>query len=88
MTLMFIGGVFLHGGFTCLYALATQAYPSDVRAAGVGWAAGLGRTGAMASPLLAAAFISAGWGMYSLILSFALPLIIGGLLFWVFADEH
>mgnify|MGYP003333505516 FL=1 len=88
MTLMFVGGVFLHGGFTCLYALATQAYPSDVRAAGVGWAAGLGRTGAIASPLLAAALISAGWGMYSLFLSFALPLVIGGLLLWVFAGEH
>ena len=88
MTLMFIGGVFLHGGFTCLYALATQAYPSDVRAAGVGWAAGWGRTGAIASPLLAAALISAGWGMYSLFLSFALPLVIGGLLLWVFAGEH
>ncbi len=88
MTLMFVGGVFLHGGFTCLYALATQAYPSDVRVAGVGWAAGLGRTGAIASPLLAAALISAGWGMYSLFLSFALPLVIGGLLLWVFVSEH
>lgn len=88
MTLMFVGGVFLHGGFTCLYALATQVYPSDVRAAGVGWAAGLGRTGAIASPLLAAALISAGWGMYSLFLSFALPLVIGGLLLWVFVSEH
>ncbi len=88
MILMFVGGVFLHGGFTCLYALATQAYPSDVRAAGVGWAAGLGRTGAIASPLLAAALISAGWGMYSLFLSFALPLVIGGLLLWVFVSEH
>jgi MFS family permease len=88
MTLMFIGGVFLHGGFTCLYALATQAYPSDVRAAGVGWAAGLGRIGAIASPLLAAALISAGWGMYSLFFSFALPLIIGGLLLWMFTGEH
>ena len=88
MTLMFVGGVFLHGGFTCLYALATQAYPSDVRAAGVGWAAGLGRTGAIASPLLAAALISAGWDMYSLFLSFALPLVIGGLLLWVFVSEH
>ena len=88
MTLMFVGGVFLHGGFTCLYALATQAYPSDVRAAGVGWAAGLGRTGAIASPLLAASLISAGWGMYTLFLTFALPLVVGGLLLWVFYGEH
>ena len=88
MTLMFVGGVFLHGGFTCLYALATQVYPSDVRAAGVGWAAGLGRTGAIASPLLAASLISAGWGMYTLFLTFALPLVVGGLLLWVFYGEH
>ena len=50
MTLMFIGGVFLHGGFTCLYALATQAYPSDVRAAGVGWAAGWEEPGHLHRP--------------------------------------
>lgn len=87
MTLMFLAGMFLHGGFTCLYALAAQVYPSDVRAAGVGWAAGLGRTGAIVSPLIAAAMISSGWGMYSLFLSFALPLIAGGLLLWVFAND-
>ena len=87
MALMFVGGVFLHGGFTCLYALATKTYPSDIRAAGVGWAAGLGRTGAIASPLLAAMLISMGWGMYSLFLVFALPLLAGGLLLWVFAND-
>lgn len=87
MTSMFVAGMFLHGGFTCLYALAAQVYPSEVRAAGVGWAAGLGRTGAIVSPLLAAAMISSGWGMHSLFLSFAMPLIAGGLLLWVFAND-
>ena len=87
MALMFVGGVFLHGAFTCLYALATKIYPSDIRAAGVGWAAGLGRTGAIASPLVAAMLISMGWGMYSLFLVFALPLLAGGLLLWVFAND-
>lgn len=88
MSLMFIAGVFLHGGFTCLYALATRVYPSDIRAAGVGWAAGLGRTGAIVSPLLAAFLISADWGMYSLFLVFALPLLLGGLLLWMFANDN
>ena len=87
MTLMFIGGIFLHGGFTCLYALATSVYPSHLRAAGVGWAAGLGRTGAIVSPLLAASLLASGWGMYSLFLMFALPLVAGGLLLWVFTHE-
>lgn len=88
MSLMFIAGVFLHGGFTCLYALATRVYPSDIRAAGVGWAAGLGRTGAIVSPLLAAFLISAGWGMYSLFLIFALPPLLSGLLLWMFANDN
>jgi MFS family permease len=87
MRLMFAGGFFLHGGFTCLYALATRVYPSDIRAAGVGWAAGLGRTGAIASPLLAAALLSAGWGMYALFSLFAIPLALGGLLLWVFVQD-
>ena len=87
MMLMFAGGFFLHGGFACLYALAARLYPSDVRAAGVGWAAGLGRMGAILSPLLAAALLSAGWGMYNLFSLFALPLIAGGLLLWVFTGD-
>ena len=87
MMLMFAGGFFLHGGFTCLYALAARLYPSDVRAAGVGWAAGLGRMGAILSPLLAATLLSAGWGMHNLFSLFALPLIAGGLLLWVFTGD-
>jgi MFS family permease len=87
MALMFFAGVFLHGGFTCLYALAAQVYPADVRAAGVGWAAGLGRTGAIASPVIAAALITAGWGMYALFVCFALPLLAGGFLLGVFSND-
>jgi MFS family permease len=87
MALMFVSGVFLHGGFTCLYALAAQVYPSEVRAAGVGWAAGLGRTGAIVSPVLAAALITTGWGMYALFVCFALPLLAGGFLLGVFSND-
>ena len=87
MALMFFAGVFLHGGFTCLYALAAQVYPSDVRAAGVGWAAGLGRTGAIVSPVFAAALITAGWDMYALFVCFALPLLAVGFLLWVFSND-
>lgn len=80
MILMFIAGVLMHSGFTCLYALVAQVYPTEVRAAGIGWAAGLGRSGAIASPLLAAALLSAGWSMYALFLIFAVPLMVGGLM--------
>ena len=63
MALMFVGGIFLHGGFTALYALAASVYPSELRASGIGWAAGLGRTGAIVSPVLAAVLVAAGWNM-------------------------
>ena len=43
--------------------------------------------GAILSPLLAATLLSAGWGMYNLFSLFALPLIAGGLLLWVFTGD-
>jgi len=87
MALMFVGGIFLHGGFTALYALAASVYPSELRASGIGWAAGLGRTGAIVSPVLAAVLVAAGWTMYGLFLVFALPLIVVAGWIWVFDGD-
>ena len=87
MALIFAGGIFLHGGFTALYALAANVYPSELRASGIGWAAGLGRTGAIVSPVLAAVLVAAGWTMYGLFLVFALPLLIVAAWIWVFDGD-
>lgn len=40
------------GGYICNNVVAADAYPSDLRASGVGWAQGVGRTSSVASPLL------------------------------------
>ena len=82
--LMFIAGILMHSGFTCLYALVAEVYPSEVRAAGIGWSAGVGRSGAIASPIIAAALLSMGWSMYSLFFLFALPLITASILLLFF----
>jgi AAHS family 4-hydroxybenzoate transporter-like MFS transporter len=85
--LIFIAGVLMHSGFTCLYALVAEVYPSEVRAAGIGWSAGVGRSGAIASPIVAAALLSLGWSMYSLFLVFAVPLVTASVLLWFFKRD-
>lgn len=77
---VFIIGVLLQGGFTAVYALAARIYPASIRATGIGWGAGLGRTGAIVSPTVAGFLSVAGWDLYSLSLLFAIPLIIAGIL--------
>ncbi len=84
--LIFVIGFLLQGGFTAMYALAARVYPAHVRATGMGWAAGLGRTGAIISPIFAGYLVSANWSMYQLFLIFALPLLIAGLCVWFYRD--
>lgn len=51
-------GFFLSAGQFLLYALSTELYPAPVRGAGVGFAVGVGRLGAVAGPLLAGAILA------------------------------
>lgn len=78
--LIFANGFLLQGAFTGLYALAARYYPTRIRATGIGWGAGLGRVGAIISPLVAGILAANGWGMYSLFLLFAFPLAIAALM--------
>lgn len=82
--LIFIIGFLLQGAFTAMYALAARVYPANVRATGIGWAAGLGRTGAILSPIIAGYLVTAHWGMYDLFKLFAVPLFIGGVIVYWF----
>ncbi len=77
---VFMIGILLQGGFTAMYALAARIYPASIRATGIGWGAGLGRTGAILSPTVAGFLSAAGWDIYDLSLLFALPLVVAGVL--------
>ncbi len=77
---IFMIGILLQGGFTAMYALAARIYPTSIRATGIGWGAGLGRTGAILSPTVAGFLSAAGWDIYDLSMLFAVPLIIAGIL--------
>ena len=80
LTLIFVIGFGLQGGFTGLYAVAAKIYPAQVRSTGVGWAIGLGRFGAVVGPGVAGYMIAAGLSIEANFLVFAMPLLIGGLL--------
>jgi len=45
-------GVCLVGGYVCNNIVTSEVYPADLRASGLGWAQGIGRTGSILSPLL------------------------------------
>src|SRR5690606_34378555 len=60
LTIMFVIGFCVNGALTALYGLVAIAYPLRVRATGIGWALGVGRLGAIASPIAAGFMVSQG----------------------------
>ena len=80
-----LAGVGTFGGMTLIYAYIGQYYPTSSRATALGWAAGVGRTGAITGPILGGFLVGAGiavpWGFYTFALAgliaaliiFALP---------------
>ncbi|MET9625918.1 aromatic acid/H+ symport family MFS transporter [Lentzea sp. NPDC006480] len=63
-----LAGCFVFSAQVLVYAYAGQVYEEN-RATGIGWAAGVGRLGAISGPLLGGALLSAGlaypWGFYA-----------------------
>lgn len=80
MGLIFIIGVLQQGGFTGLYAAASKAYPTSIRSTGIGWAIGLGRSGAVIGPVIAGYLIAAQFDMSYIFYLFAAPMVLGGIL--------
>jgi benzoate transport len=84
LTVIFFMGILLQGGFVGLYAVATKAYPTEIRSTGIGWAIGLGRSGAVVGPAVAGFLIAAGFSMSANYYVFAVPLALGGLIsYWL-----
>ncbi len=80
MAIIFMIGVLLQGGFTGLYAAASKAYATQIRATGLGWCLGLGRSGAVIGPTLAGYLISAQFSMSAIFYIFAAPMAIAGII--------
>jgi benzoate transport len=82
MPVIFAVGLLMQGGFTGLYGAAAKAYSTGVRSTGIGWAVGLGRSGAVVGPALAGYLIAAGLDMSANFVFFALPMAISALIAW------
>ena len=78
LILLVVIGVLQQSAFTGLYGVAAKAYPTEIRSTGVGWAIGLGRTGAVVGPALAGYLILAGYDMSANFIFFSIPMIICG----------
>ena len=72
--IIFVTGLLMQGGFTGMYGAAAKAYPTDVRSTGIGWAIGLGRSGAVAGPAVAGYLIAGGLDMSANFIIFAIPM--------------
>lgn len=74
--MMFVIGVSMMAAFSSLYTVAMTIYPVQVRSTGLGWAAGLGRFGAVLSPILAGAMIDMGVAVDTMFLYFSIPVLL------------
>jgi Arabinose efflux permease len=56
-----------------LYSITPSFYPTETRAAGMGWAIGVGRAGAITAPFLVGFLIDTGWSVPELYYIFCIP---------------
>lgn len=69
-------GITLLGSFGNMYNVAITVYPAHIRGTGMGWAAGLGRAGAVVSPTLAGLMMAAQLSMPAVFFLFAIPALL------------
>lgn len=75
--LMFIAGAATIGVLSIIHAFAVEYYPVHIRTTGVGWAAGMGRCGAIAGPSLGGALVAMNLPFQQNFLIFAAPGVVG-----------
>ncbi|MBD2859458.1 MFS transporter [Spongiibacter sp. KMU-158] len=86
--MLFLIGITLMGAFSNLYNIALAVYPAQIRSTGLGWAAGLGRAGAVISPLLAGVLMGFGLSIPVLFILFAIPALAAALCTWKVSPQE
>jgi MFS family permease len=79
----FLIGVTLQGGYNGIWPLAATIYPPDRRATGIGWAVGIGRSGAVVGPAVAGALLASGTPLSVLFAAFCVPLGVAAVAVWL-----
>ncbi|MGP6173690.1 MFS transporter [Corynebacterium sp. A21] len=75
--LLVFAGATTVGTLSVIHALAAEYYPSAIRSTGIGWAAGIGRIGAIAGPVLGGALLGLALPFSQNFLAVAVPGLIG-----------
>ncbi|WP_457948820.1 MFS transporter [Pseudarthrobacter sp. alpha12b] len=77
--LVFVTGVFVFSSQVLVYAWVSQLFPAHLRATALGFAAGVGRVGAIAGPAVTGSLVAAGiaypWGFYAFAAAGALAVV-------------
>ncbi|SFB05392.1 MFS transporter, AAHS family, benzoate transport protein [Amycolatopsis marina] len=76
-TLLFVAGAATIGALAIVHAFAVEFYPTEVRSTGVGWAAGIGRIGAIGGPTLGGALLALQLPFQQNFIAVAVPGVIG-----------
>ncbi|EIF32033.1 arabinose efflux permease family protein [Burkholderia sp. Ch1-1] len=76
LPIIFMTGICVQGTICTLYALASDIYPTVVRVTGIGWAAAMGRFGAIFGPLIGGAMLQAQWSLRGVFAAAAIPALI------------
>ena len=77
-TALFLG-IISNAAMAGLYAVGPPLYPTAVRATGMGWAIGIGRFGAILSPLVSGALGDHGWTPAQLYTVFSAPFAVAAI---------
>jgi benzoate transport len=86
--LVLLIGIFVNGCVAGLYALTPTIYNATQRVTGLGWGIGIGRAGAILSPLVAGRLIDAQWQPADLYLLFALSFVFAALVVWLLKPQR
>ncbi|OXI85161.1 MFS transporter [Burkholderia sp. AU31652] len=70
---VFLGAV-INACVAGMYALSPTPYPAEIRTTGIGLAVGIGRLGAILSPMTVGALLDDGWSVSHLYLAFLMPM--------------
>ena len=76
LTMAFIIGLTLQGGYNGMWPIAAASYPQASRATGIGWAMGIGRGGAVVGPIIAGYLIAAQVSLPMILAIYCVPLLL------------
>ncbi|OMP66503.1 MFS transporter [Domibacillus epiphyticus] len=87
-TLVAIAGASTIGTQIIANAYVSQYYPTEMRSSGVGWALGVGRTGAIIGPIMGGVLLTMSLPTFQNFLVFAIPGVIGAICIMVVQEKY